>query len=164
MLTRGWNWKSAILSALCRAPVFFAANMSAGMPAAVAAFQTEFCFRLVAAGFYGGITEAFSRVRPARAATLGALIVVPGLAHAAEFLVHWWAGTSNLGASIGASVLMSMVTTRISLFVMRRGLFVVRGRPQSLQADILQFGRLLARGAMSVTAMLRGRRRLTPQS
>lgn len=162
-LAHAWNWKSALLSALCRAPVFFAANLSAGLPAAVAAFQTEFAYRLVAAGFYGGITEAFARMRPARLATLGALIIVPGLAHAAEFLVHWSAGTSNLGASVVASVCMSVITTRASLFVMRRGLFVVRGRPQSLHTDIVQLWRLLGRGATSVAASLRGRWRLTSQ-
>jgi hypothetical protein len=140
---RLWNWKSAVVSASMRAPIFFAANLHAGVDAAAAAFLTEFTYRVVSAGFYGAFTEFFARRQARRAATVQAVIVLPALAHAAEYVVHWFAGTPHIATAIAGSVAMSMATTRFSLFLMRRGLFVAGG--QSFVADIRQLSLLVAR-------------------
>jgi hypothetical protein len=57
-LLHRWNWKSAVLSSLLRASLFFATNLAAGLPAAIAAMKTELVFRGVTSGFYGALTEA----------------------------------------------------------------------------------------------------------
>lgn len=141
-----WNWKSALVSAIGRAPIFFAINLTAGLPAALAAFQTEFLYRVVAAGFYGALTEYFARLPSRGAATWAALIVLPTLAHAVEYVVHWWAGTPRIGPAIVASVAVSVATTRFSLFVMRRGLFVSRS-DRSFSGDVVQLMRIVGRAA-----------------
>lgn len=141
--TRFWNWKSALVSAVMRAPVFFAANLQAGLDAATAAFVTEFIYRVTSAGFYGALTEFFAQRRARRAATVQALIVLPLLAHGVEYAVHSFAGTPHIAAALAGSVAMSMATTRFSLFAMRRGLFVAGG--QSLLADLRDLVVILAR-------------------
>ncbi len=143
---RLWNWKSAVVSASMRAPIFFAANLQAGTDAATAAFVTEFTYRVVSAGFYGALTGFFARRQARRAATLQALIVLPALAHTVEYVVHWLAGTPHIATAIVGSVAMSMATTRLSLFLMRRGLFVAGG--QSFAADVRELSRLVARPLM----------------
>jgi hypothetical protein len=143
---RLWNWKSAVVSASMRAPIFFAANLQAGMDAATAAFLTEFTYRVVSAGFYGALTEFFARRQARRAATIQALIVLPALAHTVEYVVHRFAGTPHIATAIAGSVAMSMATTRVSLFLMRRGLFVAGG--QSFAADVRELSRLVARPLM----------------
>src|SRR5688572_26084522 len=60
---RYWNYKSALMSAAVRAPLFLLVNLPAGQDAAFAAGATEFWFRFITAGFYGSMTEAFSRLR-----------------------------------------------------------------------------------------------------
>ena len=60
--TVDWNWKSAVVSALCRASIFFVINISAGWDAALAAMQVEFAYRAVAAGFYGSLTQYFAQL------------------------------------------------------------------------------------------------------
>ncbi len=50
-LIHQWNWKSAIFSSLCRAAIFFFANLSSGMDAAIGALITELLYRSVSAGF-----------------------------------------------------------------------------------------------------------------
>jgi len=137
---RIWNWKSALVSALLRAPIFFLANVQAGLDAATAAFATEFAYRVVSAGFYGALTGFFARLRSARAATLQAVILMPALAHGLEYLVHASAGTPHIAPALAASVAVSMCTTRFSLFLMRRNLFIP-GR-QSLAADLRGLVRL----------------------
>lgn len=139
-----WNWKSALASAIGRAPIFFAVNLPAGLGAAIDAFQVEFAYRVVAAGFYGALTEYFARQPATPRTTATAVVALPALAHGVEYLVHAWAGTERIGGAILASIGISMLTTRFSLFVMRRGLFVARGT-QSFTADVAQLTRMVRR-------------------
>ncbi len=74
---RRWNYKSAVMSSLTRAGLFFAANASAGPDAALAAVATESCLRFVTSGFHGAMTQAFAHIEPARAGTIAALVVLP---------------------------------------------------------------------------------------
>jgi hypothetical protein len=141
---RRWNYKSAVLSAVIRAAIFFGTNRAAGFDAAVAAMTTEFCFRMVTAGFYGAMTQAFRRVEPPLAGTMAAIVVLPLLAHSLEWLVHWWRGTPELGISIAASVAFTAVSTSFNLFAMRQGAFIVGAGHRSLLADLLSLPRLIA--------------------
>lgn len=138
-----WNWKSALVSAMMRAPIFFAVNLQAGLDAAAAAFVTEFIYRVCSAGFYGALTAYFARRRQQRAATIQALVMLPTLAHSVEYLVHWLAGTPHIATAIGGSIAISVATTRISLLLMRRGLFMAGG--QSFAADVRELVLIVVR-------------------
>ena len=63
------------LSAAGRASLFFLTNLPAGVDAAVAAAGTEVGYRLLAAGFYGTLTERFARLEATRRSTIAALLV-----------------------------------------------------------------------------------------
>lgn len=143
-LGRRWNYKSAVLSSSMRSLVFFAANLTAGTDAAVAAMVTEFVFRFATAGFYGAMTQAFRCVEPARHGALAALVLLPVVAHSLEFLVHSWRGTPELAASIAASLAMTAVSTLFNLFAMRRGVLVVGRGSRSLFADLCSMPRVVA--------------------
>jgi hypothetical protein len=156
---RAWNWKSALVSTLSRAAIFFVVNLPAGLAAATAAGQTEFVYRAIASGFYGALTEWFAGLGNTRATTLAALVVVPGVAHTVEFVIHWWAGTPVLGPAILASVAFSVVTTRLNLFAMRRGLLVVGPGCRSLPADVRDLTRLLWLTLVRFTSPTPGTRR-----
>jgi hypothetical protein len=142
-LGRRWNYKSAVLSSLARASLFFTANLSAGFDAAAAAFLTELCFRFTTAGFYGALTQAFRRVEPPLHGTLAALVLLPAVAHTLEWVVHRWRGTAELGTSIAASLLFTAVSTTFNLFAMRRGLLIVGDGGGSLLADLRRMPRLV---------------------
>jgi hypothetical protein len=142
-LIRRWNYKSAVLSSVCRGALFFATNATAGFDAATAAMVTEFCFRFSTSGFYGAMTQAFRHVQPASAGMMAAMIVLPLVAHSIEFLVHWWRGTPALGASIAASVTFTALSTTFNLFAMRRGALIVGHGRRSLLADLLAMPRLV---------------------
>ena len=135
-LVRQWNWKSAIFSSLCRAAVFFFANLSSGIEAATGALVAEFLYRSVSAGFYGALTQAFRKSEPRWAATLVVLIGVPGVSHAIEFCLHWLRGTPNLRASILASLVLTLISTSFNLHAMRGGVLVVGSGEQSLADDM----------------------------
>jgi hypothetical protein len=135
-LVRRWNWKSALLSSASRAGLFFFVNLSAGPEAALAAMFTELTFRATTAGFYGAITQAFSRATPAWAAMLTAMVVLPIATHSLEFGVHWLRGTERLGESVLASAIFTALSTLFNLFAMSRGALIVGAGRASLGQDM----------------------------
>ncbi len=131
-----WNWKSAVLSSLFRACIFFFSNLSAGWHAAVGALLAELALRAVTSGFYGAITEAFSEARPEWAAMTAAMLVLPVVNHSLEFLVHWLRGTPKLAVSITASVIFTAWSTSFNVYAMRHGILTVGGRSKTLREDM----------------------------
>jgi hypothetical protein len=142
-LVRRWNWKSALLSSASRAGLFFFVNLSAGPDAALAAMFTELTFRATTAGFYGAITQAFSRATPAWAAMLTAMVVLPIATHSLEFAVHWLRGTEKLAESVLASAVFTALSTVFNLFAMSRGALIVGAGRASLGQDMLRMPSLV---------------------
>jgi hypothetical protein len=141
-LLHRWNWKSALLSSILRASLFFAANLTAGLPAAIAAMKTELVFRGITSGFYGALTEAFRAAEPAWAATLTVMVLLPVANHSIEFFVHWLRGTQNLWSSILASVILTAFSTLFNFYIMRRGAMIVGHGRHSLAKDLARLPRL----------------------
>jgi hypothetical protein len=139
-----WNWKSALFSSSIRALIFFFANLSAGLHAASGAMAAEFAYRAIFAGFYGSLTQAFRRAEPAWKATLVAMILLPTISHALEFLVHFLRGTPNLKTSIASSVLFTAISTSYNLYAMRRGALVVGEGSGSVWDDLRRTPSLIA--------------------
>lgn len=139
-----WNYKSAIVSSTCRAPLFFVTNLPAGLAAAAGAMWTEFVFRFVAAGVYGALTQAFRRVEPPAAATVTVMVLLPLVGHSAELAVHWLRGTPHLGESIAASIAFTVMSTAFNLFAMRRGVLITGAGSRSLAHDLARMPALLA--------------------
>ena len=143
LLIKRWNWKSAILSSLLRASIFFFANLSAGLPAAIAALNTELLFRAVTSGFYGALTQALSKAEPAWTATIAVVLLLPLANHSLEFFIHWTRGTPNLLRSIFASMVFTALSTLFNFYAMRRGALIVGKDRRSLGEDLRAMPRLL---------------------
>jgi hypothetical protein len=138
-----WNYKSAVLSTLLRALVFFAVNLTAGLEAATAAVITDLSFRFILAGFTGALTQALGRLQPPARGTLAAFVILPAVAHTLEWFVHWWRGTVMLAASVAASLVFTAVSTLFTLFAMRRGVLIVGEGGGSLLSDLRRMPRLV---------------------
>ena len=131
-----WNWKSAVLSSLFRAAIFFATNIVAGWHAALGAMGAELVLRSTTSGFYGAITEAFVPVEPPWAAMTASMLLLPFLAHSLEFIVHSLRHTPKLGLSIAASVVFTALSTAFNLYAMQRGALTVGHGSQTLSEDL----------------------------
>jgi hypothetical protein len=138
-----WNWKTAFLSALVRAALFFAVNIAAGFMAALVAMLGEFAVRIVGAGFYGGVIESFRLAKPRWLATLIVLIALPCLNHSAELFLHWILGSPNIKASMIASIALTVISTSFNLFAMRKEVFITGQNCKSLYGDLREMPRLL---------------------
>ena len=139
-----WNWKSAVVSAVIRAAIFFTANLPSGRAAAWAAFSTEIWFRLATSGFYGGLTQELGRVEPEWQGMLAATIALPLISHALELCVHAVRGTPALLLSVLASMAFTVLSTSFNVFAMRRGALVIGSGSQPLHRDLLRMPRLIA--------------------
>jgi hypothetical protein len=139
-----WNWKSAVLSCFWRGLIFFTANLSAGLSAAVGAAAADLVYRATTAGFYGAISQAFRKAQPTWAAMLAALAILPAFNHACEFVLHSLRGTPRLGLSVATSIAFSVFSALFNLYVMRRGVLIVGQDRQSLWADLRQMPRMVA--------------------
>lgn len=140
---RRWNYKSAVTSSTFRAQIFLAANLGAGLDAAVGAMLAEFCYRFISAGVFGSLTQAFRHVEPPRRAMCAAMIVLPLVGHSSELLVHWMRGTPNLAVSIAASAAFTALSTSFNLFAMRRGALVTGEGSHPLWRDLADMPGLL---------------------
>jgi len=121
----------------------------------------EFCFRSIASGFYGGITESFRSAKPRWVATLVVIVTMPFLNHSAEFLLHWLLGTPNLKTSMIASVGFTILSIGFNLYAMRREVLTTQRNCRSLGEDLKMIPGLLIsycvamiRGALAVPATL----------
>jgi len=158
-LIHRWNWKSAVLSSLLRAAIFFFTNLSAGWHAAVGALLAELALRAATSGFYGAITEAFSEAQPMWAAMAAATVVLPVVNHSLEFLVHWLRGTPKLALSISSSVIFTMLSTSFNVYAMSHGALTVGRNSKSLREDLRRIlpllGQFLLAGPRSLFRYLR---------
>jgi len=127
-----WNWKSAVLSAILRAPIFFWAYLfqKHGVATAVGAMLAQAFFRALFGGVNGSIIQAFRKVQPAWHAVFTIPLVLAAFSHVIEFTVSAAydaaTGTHGKGKAIMVSVIISIVSAIFNLFAMRRGALLVK--------------------------------------
>jgi hypothetical protein len=142
-LAQCWNWKAAILSAVCRSLIFLFVNLPAGRTAGLRSMAIEFVFRTVASGVLGSLTEPCARASLPRTSSAAAVVLISATGHVAELLVHWHAGTPRLGASVATSIAFTLITTTFNLFVMRRGTLITGATGRPLIEDLRRLPGLL---------------------
>jgi len=133
---RRWNWKSAVLSALLRAPIFFFAYVfkEDGLRLAIGAAIVQAAFRLIIGGVNGAIIQSFSRVEPPWHAVLTVPLVLATFSHIVEYGVQTaydnQTGVNGRGTAVGISIFISAVSALFNLFAMRRGALLVKDESQ----------------------------------
>ena len=137
-LVRYWNWKNAVLSAIARASIFFAVNLTASWDSAVDAVVTELLYRAPMVGTLASLSQVFRRVQPAWEAGVVIMFALPALAHGIEFTVHSLRGTEKLYESVAISVVFSMFTSVVSYFLHRRDVLIVGHGSRPFVDDLVQ--------------------------
>ena len=136
--------ENSVFSAALRAPIFFSANVSAGLREATGAAIAESVFRVLTAGIYAACTQALRRAEPAWAAALVLTIAMPFSAHVLEFLLHWLRGTHNLRGSMLGSIAFTIFSTLFNWYAMRNGALLVGEEGRTFAHDMLRMPQLIA--------------------
>jgi hypothetical protein len=131
-----WNWKSAWLSILLRAPIFLVAAAGRGVPAAFSAVLTECFFCALSAGFYGALVQNLRDAEPEWLTVLFLALVVPAVFQVFEFLLHWFRGTPHLKAAVIVSMIVSGISSLFNWFAMRRGALLMGSEGRSFGSDL----------------------------
>lgn len=139
-----WNWKTALFSALYRAPVFFFAARKAGWGSAVGALTVEFLFRLFTAGVYGAISQTLRCATPLWLSGLILLVILPFGIQAGEWLLHWLRHTPGLKAGIIVSCAMTVLSSVFNWYTMRQGVMLVGAEARPFWQDVQRIPALIA--------------------
>lgn len=138
-----WNWKSAWLSILLRAPIFLVAAISRGFAATISAVLTECFFCALTAGFYGALVQNMRDAEPEWLTVLFLAVGVPAVFQVFEFLLHWFRGTPHLKAAIIVSMIISGISSFFNWYAMKRGALLVGGEGKSFGSDLRRLPGLL---------------------
>ena len=137
-----WNWKAAALSAAMRGTIFFVATLGGGLTTAARTLLVDLTFRIPLAGVCAGVIQEVRFARPAWAALAVALVAVPVTAHAVEIAVHSIAMTPWMWRGVAASIALSIVSSAVELFLMRRQILLVGPDGAPLGADVRRLLRI----------------------
>lgn len=124
-LVAGFNWKTAAMSAMLRAIMFFFTNLRAGHILALKATLVEACYAVITMGIFGAATERIRHARPAWLTGLMVWLAIPSLLLTLQYNVHRFFGTPELRRSMIASFCFAALGTGFNWFAMRRGAFLV---------------------------------------
>jgi hypothetical protein len=124
-LVAGFNWKTAAISALLRAIMFFFTNLKAGHALALKATLVEGLYAVITMGVFGAATERIRHARPAWLTGLVVWLAIPAMLLCVQYRVHRFFGTPELRRSMIASFCFAALGTGFNWFAMRRGAFLV---------------------------------------
>jgi hypothetical protein len=138
-----WNWKSALLSAMMRAPIFLIATLRQGLRAISIAVIVEVAYSGAISGCYGAFVQKLRRARPLWAAASLILIVFPAIVLWLDYLLHLYTRMPNLkGGMVGAAVLC-LLSSLFNWYLMSRNSLIVGHDAHSFSSDLQRMPRLV---------------------
>jgi hypothetical protein len=143
-LVGAWNWKTAMVSVVIRAALFFATNLRAGRASALRASLVEAGFAIFAAGLLGAVTQRVRDARPVWATGVFVWLGVPVVLLAMQSSVHHAFGTPHMKTGLIVSFCMAAVGSGFNWYAQRRGVLVtgegaVEGDWKALPGVIVDF-------------------------
>ena len=151
-----FNWKTAAISAILRATMFFFMNLRAGSHLALRATCVEAGYAICASGVLGAVTQRIRDKRPQWLVGLTIWCLLPLCLLTAQYLVHHAFGTPELKASMIGSFCFAAMGTGFNWFAMRRGALVT-GSGRSFFADLRRIPLLLGEFLWAGPKALMGR-------
>ncbi len=124
-LIGGFNWKTAAMSAMLRAILFFFTNLRAGHSLALKATLVEGSYAILTMGIFGAATERIRHARPAWLTGLVIWLAIPTLLLFLQYQVHHFFRTPELRRSMIGSFCFAALGTGFNWFAMSRGAFLV---------------------------------------
>jgi hypothetical protein len=92
-LIEEFNWKTALISAILRAILFFFNNLRSGHQLALKATLVEAVFAISAMGVFGAVTERILNARPVWLTGLMVWLAIPATMLSTQYCVHRFFGT-----------------------------------------------------------------------
>jgi hypothetical protein len=140
-----WNWKSALLSIMLRAPVFAIVTMRHGPEAVAAAVLTEAGVCAINAGWYAAVVQVLRNRKPVWLVATVITVVLPLSGQVIEYAIHAWHQTPHRVAAVIASTVLGAIASLFNWYAMKQGSMLVGDERSSFGSDLRRFPMLLLR-------------------
>lgn len=143
-----WHWKSALFSGLIRTFIFLIGYHNKGAEIALAAAGIQFAYRTIIGGMGGAVIQKGSKIEPPWHATITIPLIITVISHIFEYIIQVnfdnYYGTNLAGKTVIASIVISIMSAVFNLFLMRRGVMLVKDEQEkSIWKDFAYIPRLL---------------------
>jgi hypothetical protein len=140
-----WNWKSALLSVMLRAPVFAVATIRGGPEVVAGAVLTEAGVCAINAGWYAAVAQVLRNRKPVWLVALVISAIVPLSGQVIEYGIHVWHQTPHRVAAVIVSTFLGAIASLFNWYAMKQGTMLVGGEETSFASDLKKFPVLLFR-------------------
>jgi hypothetical protein len=139
-----WNWKAALITAICRAGACMAALWHSPLHAREHFGAVEAAYVLLTAGIFSAWQQQALSVKPRRLAWAIVVLAIPLGSLATDAMLHLWLDRGNMRAlGIGALV-GTVISAMFHWHVMQNGAMLVGEESRSFLDDMKQMPRLIA--------------------
>jgi hypothetical protein len=138
-----WNWKAALITAICRAGACMAALWHSPMHAREHFGAVEAVYVLLTAGIFSAWQQQALDVKPRRLAWAIVVLAIPLGSLAADSALHVWLDQGNMRALGIGALIATLVSAMFHWHVMQNGAMLVGENTNSFVGDMKQMPRLI---------------------
>jgi hypothetical protein len=138
-----WNWKAALITAMCRAAACMAALWHSPLHAREHFGAVEAANVLLTAGIFSAWQQQALGVKPRRLAWSIVVLAIPLGSLAADCAVHLWLDHGNMRALGIGALIATAVSAMFHWHVMQNGAMLVGRNSNSFAGDMKRMPRLL---------------------
>lgn len=139
-----WNWKAALVTAICRAAACMAALWHSPLRSREHFGAVEAAYVLLTAGIFSAWQQQALDVKPRRLAWVITVLAIPLGSLAADSALHLWLDHGNMRALGIGAVIVTIVSAIFHWHVMQNGALLVGEGSRSFIDDMKQMPRLAA--------------------
>ena len=139
-----WNWKAAVITAICRAGACMAALWHSPLHAREHFGVVEATYVLLTAGIFSAWQQQALDVKPRRLAWAIVVLAIPLGSLAADCALHVWLDQGNMRALGIGALIATLVSAMFHWHVMQNGAMLVGENTNSFVGDMKQMPRLIA--------------------
>jgi hypothetical protein len=138
-----WNWKTALLSASLRAPLFFVATLRHGLRAISTAVLVEAFYSAFMSGCFGAFVQRMRNTRPRWASALLIVVILPAILLWFDYLLHLYTRMPNLKGGMWAAATLCVLSSLFNWYLMKRGNLLVGTAARPFAADLKRMPRMV---------------------
>ena len=139
-----WNWKAALITAVCRAGACMAALWHSPMHAREHFGAVEAAYVLLTAGVFSAWQQQALGVKPRRLAWSIVVLAIPLGSLAADCALHLWLDHGNMRALGIGALIVTVISAMFHWHVMQNGAMLVGRNSNSFVGDMKRMPRLIA--------------------
>jgi hypothetical protein len=139
-----WNWKAALITAICRAAACMAALWHSPLYAREHFGAVEAAYVLVTAGVFSAWQQQALGVKPRQVAWSITVLAIPLGSLAADAGLHLWLDHGNMRALGIGALIVTVVSAMFHWHVMRNGALLVGSESRPFIDDMKRMPQLVA--------------------